>query len=190
MMMPLLGQLTRSWWRVVSVVIVSPQLGCWSAAAVPPPRTTTPTTASTRTSARETNVTRAACRRSLAGILSSLCLAAQGVARVGANLHPAPTEHKASTGFSRSRSGCRSPGRPPGRHRPETPLALQRVFAAVLADRHELLAALPADDLPLGHVDDHRCLRLRRPLVDRSPLHRFITSSMRPQSSTSSRSPP
>src|SRR3954454_3405353 len=70
MMMPLLGQLTRLWWRVVSVVIVSPQLGCWTAAALPAPRTTTPTTAST--TASETNVARAAWRRSLVGILSSL----------------------------------------------------------------------------------------------------------------------
>src|SRR5215207_11410380 len=166
MMMPLLGQLTRSWWRVVSVVIVSPQLGCWSAAAVPPPRTTTPTTASTRTSARETNVTRAAWRRSLAGILSSLCLAAQGVARVGANLHPAPTEHKASTGFSRSRSGCRSPRCPPWRDRPEAFPALQGIRAARRTDRNELVAPLPAENLPLGLVDDHAHLRRRRPLVD------------------------
>src|SRR3954449_13045547 len=68
--MPLLGQLKRLWWRVVSVVIVSPQLGCWTAAALPAPRTTTPTTAST--TASETNVARAAWRRSLVGIPSSL----------------------------------------------------------------------------------------------------------------------
>src|SRR3954447_22245754 len=68
MMMPLLGQLTRLWWRVVSAVIVSPQL-TWLASAWPPLKATTPATAMPRITASETNVARAAWNRSLVGIV-------------------------------------------------------------------------------------------------------------------------
>src|SRR5215211_7143594 len=50
--MPLLGQLTRSLSRVVSVVMVSPHL-TWLASAGPLARTLTPATTSARTSTLE-----------------------------------------------------------------------------------------------------------------------------------------
>src|SRR5829696_4544622 len=53
--MPLLGQLTRSLSRVVSVVMVSPHL-TWLASAWPLPRTVNPATTRARTITLETTV--------------------------------------------------------------------------------------------------------------------------------------
>src|SRR5215207_10140923 len=72
MMMPLLGQLTRLWWRVVSAAIVSPQLTCWTAAALLSLKAMRTATAKARITASKTSVAGAAWRHSLAGIVSSL----------------------------------------------------------------------------------------------------------------------
>src|SRR5215207_1302550 len=93
MMMPLFGQLTRSWWSVVSAVMWSPHFGCVFAASAPL-SAMTPATAKANITASETSVAGAAWRRSSVGIPSSLCLAAQGVARVQAKLHPPAAERK------------------------------------------------------------------------------------------------
>src|SRR5918995_2674937 len=105
MMMPLLGQLTRLRWRVVSAVIVSPHCGCGEAAGAlrRAPETidldveallkaTTLAALKARITASETNVAGAAWKRSLAGILSSLCLGrAGGCAFPG---EPTPVRHR------------------------------------------------------------------------------------------------
>ena len=77
----------RSWWRVASAVIVSPQCSCFAASALPRVRegldralevlltATRPAAAKARISASEPTVEGAAWRRSLAGIPSSLVCA-------------------------------------------------------------------------------------------------------------------
>src|SRR5215211_6027780 len=85
--MPLLGQLTRLWWRVVSAVIVSPQL-TWLASAWPPLKAMTPATAMPRVTATGTNVARAAWNRTLVGIVGLPTLAATGCLRLPATVQP------------------------------------------------------------------------------------------------------
>src|SRR5215204_6465293 len=94
MMMPLLGQLRRLWWRVVSAVIVTPHFGCGWPAASAPLKATRAATAKARITASKTNVAGAAWRRSLAGIRYSVVWVAQGFARAQSNLHPAFVSRK------------------------------------------------------------------------------------------------
>src|SRR5215207_5164150 len=93
MMMPLFGQLTRSWWSVVSAVMWSPHFGCVFAASAPL-SAMTPATAKANITASETSVAGAAWRRSSVGIPVLPCPAAQEVARVQAKLHPPAAERK------------------------------------------------------------------------------------------------
>src|SRR3954452_14677809 len=171
MMMPLLGQLTRLWWRVVSVVIVSPQLGCWTAAALPAPRTTTPTTAST--TASETNVARAAWRRSLVGILSSLSGRAR--VRVSRRTYTRPLLSAKLSIRTRGRADRRPLSSPTWRERPGRAAALRAAPRGRLLERDRVHASVIL--WTIRSASSVPCFPLRHwPLRHAEPLLLFAQS--------------
>src|SRR6476659_6571051 len=108
--MPLLGQLTRSWCRVVSVVIVSPQLTLAACAALPL-IAMAPATARATIAAVETIVARDLWKRTAAGTAYPLCLTA---GRSAAFSRPY-IRHSASTSFPGARRRPLSSTAPGGR---------------------------------------------------------------------------
>src|SRR5215211_8468073 len=110
MMMPLLGQLTRSWWRVVSAVIVSPHFGCLAATAASL-EARSATTAKNTSTATEMSIPRSVCRRSLAGIPSFLVWPRMPCARPS---EPTPARCRAQGFRFELRDGLTTARSPPG----------------------------------------------------------------------------
>src|SRR5215204_5080830 len=182
MMMPLFGQLTRSWWSVVSAVMWSPHFGCVFAASAPLSAMTA-TTAKAKIPASETSVAGAAWRRSSVGIPVLPCPAAQEVARVQAKLHPPAAERKLR--FDPWRSW--PPGRsPPGHRRQDrggrrVPLAAPRgripyLNATAFTASVILWTIRPASSVP--------CLPLNPFIAATIPTISSETSRIRPTYST------
>ena len=99
--MPLLGQLTRSLWRVVSVVIVSPHFGCLCARPRCRSNAVKATSHEGQDNRKRERVPGAGVREKLGRHPFLPHLAAQAVSRIQANLHPALSERKAFLGVGR-----------------------------------------------------------------------------------------